>query len=89
MAYHILRKFLTFMRIALVYGSSVPLHNILYQNIPMTIQSLGSNGCQYLIYWYSLIAHSITAVDEKVEPVTVYRLPIRPPAKSALTWPVV
>ena len=47
------------MRIPLVYGSSAPLDNILYhKNVPMIIQSLGSNGCLSLIY--SLIVHSIT-----------------------------
>ena len=59
MAYHILRRFLTFMRIPLVYGSSAPLDNILYhENVPMIIQSLCSNG--YLSSIYRTIAHSIT-----------------------------
>ena len=59
MAYHILRRILTFMRIPLVYGSSAPLDNMLYhENVPMIIQSLGSNGFLSLIY--SLLAHSIT-----------------------------
>ena len=45
MAYHILRRIITFMRIPLVYGLSVPLQDILYRkNVPMIIQSLGSNG---------------------------------------------
>ena len=64
MAYHILRRILTFMRIPLVYGSSAPLDNILYhKNVPMIMQSLGSNG--YLPSIYSLIAHSITLVWEQ------------------------
>ena len=59
MVYLILRIILTFMRIPLVYGSSAPLDNILYhKNVPMIIQSLGSDG--YLSLTYSLIAHSIT-----------------------------
>ena len=61
MAYHILRIFLTLMRIPLVYGSSAPLGNFLlvyHKNVPMIIQSLGSNGYPSLIY--SLIVHSIT-----------------------------
>ena len=59
MAYHILRITLTFMIIPVVYGSSEPLGNILYhKNVPMIMQSLGSNG--YLSLIYSLIAHSIT-----------------------------
>ena len=45
MAYHILGRILTFLRIPLVYGSSAPLDNILYhKNVPMIIESLGSNG---------------------------------------------
>ena len=61
MAYHILRRIVTFMRIPVVYGSSTPLDNILYhKNVPMIKQSLGSNG--YLSLIYSLIAHSITLV---------------------------
>ena len=56
MAYHILRRILTFMRIPLVYGSSAHLDNVLYhKNVPMIIQSLGSNGFLSLIY--RLIAH--------------------------------
>ena len=59
MAYHILGRILTFLRIPPVYGSSAPLDNILYhKNVPMIMQSLGSNG--YLSFIYSLIAHSIT-----------------------------
>ena len=59
MVYHILRRILTFMRIALIYGLSAPLEDILYhKNVPMTIQSVGSNG--YLSLTYSIIAHSIT-----------------------------
>ena len=59
MAYHILRIILTFMRIPLVYGSSAHLDNVLYhKNVPMIIQSLGSNGFLSLIY--RLIAPSIT-----------------------------
>ena len=59
MVYHILGRIITLMRIVLVYGSSVPLDNILYhENVPMIMQSLGSNG--YLSLIYSLIAHSIT-----------------------------
>ena len=61
MAYHVLRRIITFMRIPLVvHGLSAPLvDNILYhKNVPMIIQSLGSTGFLSLIY--SLIAHSIT-----------------------------
>ena len=59
MAYHILGRILTFLRIPLVYGSSAPLDNILYhKDAPMIIQSLGSSG--YLSLIYSLITHSIT-----------------------------
>ena len=59
MAYHILRRIITFMRAPLVYGSSAPLDIILYhKNVPMIIQSLGSNG--YLSLIYSLIAHPVT-----------------------------
>ena len=60
MAYHTLRRDLTFMRILLVNRSSAPLDKVLYNhnNVPMIIQSLGFNG--YLSLIYSLIAHSIT-----------------------------
>ena len=59
MGYYILRKILTFKKIRKIYGFSAPLDNILYhKNVPMIIQSLGSNG--YLSLIYSLIAHSIT-----------------------------
>ena len=45
MAYHILMRIITFMRIPLVYGSSAPLDDLLYhKNVPMIIRSLGSNG---------------------------------------------
>ena len=55
MAYHILRRIVTFMRIPLVYGSSVPLDNILYhKNVPMIIQIIGCNG--YISLTYSLVA---------------------------------
>ena len=64
MAYHILRRILTFMRMPLVYGSSAPLDNILYHNnVPMIIRSFGSND--YLSLIYSLIAHSITNVRSR------------------------
>ena len=51
MAYHILRRILTFMRIPLVHESSAPSDNIQYnKNVPMVIQILGSNGYLSLIY---------------------------------------
>ena len=62
MAYHILRIVLTLMRIPLVCGSSAPLdNNLFHKNVPMIIQSLGSNGHLSLIYSLILIAHSITS----------------------------
>ena len=59
MAYHILIRILTFMRIPLVCRSSAQLDNILYhKNVPMSIQSLCSNG--YLSLISRLIPHSNT-----------------------------
>ena len=58
------------MRIPLVYGSSASLDNIIlvvyHKNVPMIIQSLGSNG--YLSLIYSLIAHSITLASRRSRP---------------------
>ena len=64
MAYHILRRILTFMRIPLVYGSSAPLDNILYhKNVPMIIQRLGSNGYLSLIYSPNSTLHHTPVKD--------------------------
>ena len=83
MAYHILRRILTFTRIPLVYGSSAPLDNILYhENVPMIIQNLGSNG--YLSLIYSLIAHSIKQSLKSI----VWTIPSNRQSPKIVAWTI-
>ena len=47
------------------------------------------SGKKALARGVALLGVKVTGIDPPLTFVTVYRLPIRLPAKSALTWPVV